>query len=77
VEREDFPVRAGHVVARPAGTKVAHAFRAGENGLTFLAYGTREPNDIAYYPRSNKIYWRGVGLIGRVEHLDYDDGEPD
>ena len=77
VEREDVPVRAGHVVARPAGTKVAHAFRAGEHGLTFLAYGTREPNDIAYYPRSNKIYWRGVGLIGRVEHLDYDDGEPD
>jgi uncharacterized cupin superfamily protein len=77
VEREDVPVRAGHVVARPPGTKVAHAFRAGEGGMTFLAYGTRDPNDIAYYPRSNKIYWRGVGLIGRIEHLEYGDGEPD
>jgi uncharacterized cupin superfamily protein len=76
-EREDVAVRAGHVVARPAGTKIAHAFLAGDGGLTLLAYGTRDPNDIAYYPRSNKIYWRGVGLIGRVEHLDYDDGEPD
>jgi uncharacterized cupin superfamily protein len=75
--REDVAVRAGHVVARPPGTKVAHSFVAGERGLTFLAYGTREPNDVAYYPRSNKIYWRGVGVIGRVEHLDYADGEPE
>jgi uncharacterized cupin superfamily protein len=76
VTREDLPVRAGHLVARPPGTKVAHAFRAGPNGMTMLAYGTRKPNDIAYYPRSRKIYWRGVGLIGRVESLDYMDGEP-
>ena len=76
VQREDVSVRAGHVVARPPATKVAHAFRAGPDGMTLLLYGTREPNDIAYYPRSGKIYWRGVGLIGRVEHLDYHDGEP-
>jgi uncharacterized cupin superfamily protein len=77
VEREDIPVRPGHVVARPPGTKVGHAFRAGENGLTMLVYGTRRPNDICYYPRSRKIYWRGVGLIGRVESLEYSDGEPE
>ena len=41
-----------------------------------LVYGTRRPNDICYYPRSRKLYWRGVGLIGRVEPLDYHDGEP-
>ena len=41
-----------------------------------LVYGTRRPNDITYYPRSNKIAWRGVGVIGRVESLDYMDGEP-
>ena len=46
-----FPVRAGSTVARPAGTRVAHCFRAGPAGLTLLSYGTREPNDIAYYPR--------------------------
>jgi uncharacterized cupin superfamily protein len=76
VQREDVAVRAGHVVSRPPGTKVAHAFRAGPDGMTMLVYGTRKPNDICYYPRSRKIYWRGVGLIGRVEALDYMDGEP-
>jgi uncharacterized cupin superfamily protein len=45
--------------------------------MTFLAYGTREPNDICYYPRSNKLYFRGVGLTGRLESLSYDDGEPE
>jgi uncharacterized cupin superfamily protein len=74
--REDIPVRAGHVLARPGGTKIAHALRAGEHGMTYLVYGTRKPNDICYYPRSQKIYWRGVGLIARVESLDYWDGEP-
>ena len=72
---EELPVRAGSVVARPAGTGVAHAFRAGEEGMRLLAYGTRDPNDICYYPRSNKIAWRGVGVIGRIEQLGYWDGE--
>ena len=31
-----FPVRAGSTVARPAGTRVAHCFRAGAGGLTLL-----------------------------------------
>ena len=64
------------MISRPPATRVAHAFRAGPGGLTYLAYGTRDPNDIAYYPRSNKIFFRGVGLIARLESLDYDDGEP-
>jgi uncharacterized cupin superfamily protein len=74
-DREETPVRPGHVVARPAGTGVAHLFRAGDAGLTYLAYGTREPADICYYPRSNKISFRGVRVIARLERLDYWDGE--
>jgi uncharacterized cupin superfamily protein len=74
-EEEQHPVRRGHVVSRPPGTGLAHGFHAADGGLTLLAYGTREPNDIAYYPRSNKMYWCGIGVIGRVEHLDYWDGE--
>jgi uncharacterized cupin superfamily protein len=77
MEREEHEVRAGHVISRPSGTGIAHYFRAGGEGMGFLAYGTRRPNDICYYPRSNKIYWRGVGLIARLEPLDYDDGEPE
>ena len=68
-------VRAGSVVARPPGTGVAHAFRGGDDGLTLLAWGTREPNDICWYPRSKKMLWRGVDVVGRIEELDYWDGE--
>jgi uncharacterized cupin superfamily protein len=73
---EATELRAGHVVARPPGTRISHSFRAGPDGVTMLIYGTREVNDICWYPRSNKIYWRGVGVMGRIEHLDYFDGEP-
>jgi uncharacterized cupin superfamily protein len=76
-EKETLDVRAGHVVSRPPSTGVSHALRAGPSGVTFLVYGTRRPNDVCYYPRSNKIYWRGLGLIARLEPLRYDDGEPE
>ena len=72
---EEYPVRAGCTIARPAGTQRAHALRAGDRGMTLLAFGTRDPNDITYYPRSGKISFRGVGVIGRIEQLDYWDGE--
>jgi uncharacterized cupin superfamily protein len=75
LNEDETAVREGHVVARPAGTGVAHAFRAGDSGLTFLAYGTREPGDTCYYPRSEKIAFRGLGVIGRLQPLDYWDGE--
>jgi uncharacterized cupin superfamily protein len=73
---ESHPVRAGHVISRPASTARSHCLRTHEHPMTYLAYGTREPNDVCYYPRSNKIYWRGLGLIARLEPLDYFDGEP-
>ena len=74
--QETHEVKRGHVVSRPAGTRMSHCLRAGDQGLTYLAFGTREPNDVCYYPRSNKIFWRGLGLIARLEPLDYFDGEP-
>jgi uncharacterized cupin superfamily protein len=72
---QETPVRPGHVISRPAGTGVAHVFRAGGGGLTYLAYGMRNPADVCYYPRSNKIAFRGIGLVARLERLDYWDGE--
>lgn len=72
---EETPVRPGHVIARPAGTGVAHVFRAGAAGLTYLAYGMRNPGDVCYYPRSNKLAFKGIRLVARLERLDYWDGE--
>jgi uncharacterized cupin superfamily protein len=63
---EEHALRAGHVVARPPGTGVPHAFRA-ETELTLLSYGTREPSDITYYPRSGVFWVRGIKLAGRLE----------
>jgi uncharacterized cupin superfamily protein len=74
---ETHAVRAGHVISRPAGTRISHAFRSGDAPLTFFAYGTREPNDMCYYPRSNKVFLRGLGVIARLDQLEYGDGEPD
>ena len=70
-------MRPGHVVARPPGSGVSHWFQAGDGGVTMLIYGTRDANDMCWYPRSSKISWRGLGVIGRVEALEYGDGEPD
>jgi uncharacterized cupin superfamily protein len=74
-ELETVALRPGCTVARPAGTHRAHALHAGEAGMTVLAYGTRDPNDISFYPRSGKVNLRGVGVIGRIEQADYWDGE--
>jgi len=71
----EHEVRRGSVVARPPGTAVPHAFRGGEDGLTLLLYGTRDPGDVCFYPRSGKVFLRGIGLAARIEPLDYWEGE--
>jgi hypothetical protein len=56
----------------------AGAFRAGVSLVEIApSWGTREPNDIAYYPDSGKVFLCGVGVIGRIEPCDYWDGEED
>jgi uncharacterized cupin superfamily protein len=59
---DEHPVRRGSVVSRPPATRVPHSFRAGDAGMTYLAYGTREPNDIVFYPRTRQVKIRGVGV---------------
>lgn len=73
---ETHELRAGHVVSRPPGTRIPHSFHAGASGLTYLAYGTRDSNDIRWYPRSNKVGFPGLGIYARLVLLDYFDGEP-
>jgi uncharacterized cupin superfamily protein len=75
IGEEVHPIRRGSVIARPPATGVPHFFRAGAEPLEYLAWGTREPNDIVFYPRSGKVSLRGVGVIGRIEPLDYWEGE--
>jgi uncharacterized cupin superfamily protein len=69
---EEHPLKAGDVVSRPAGSGVAHALRAGEQGMTYLAFGTREPGDMCFYPESGRVSLRGLGIALRspeIEHL--------
>ena len=61
--------------SQPRDARCGKPGRAGANGLVYLAYGTRETSDITYYPRSKKFAIRGIGLIGRIEPLDYWEGE--
>jgi uncharacterized cupin superfamily protein len=73
LDDEETPVRPGHVVCRPPDTGVSHSFRAGDDGLVYLAYGPRVPGDVCFYPTSSKIAIGGA--VFRVEPLDYWDGE--
>jgi uncharacterized cupin superfamily protein len=59
---DEHPVTGGDVVARPPSTGVAHSLVAGEDGLSYLAYGTREPGDSVYYPDAGTVRLRGLGV---------------
>jgi hypothetical protein len=50
---------------------VCHSLRAGDEGLTFLAYGTRQPHDVIYYLRRNALFFKGVGVMIPVEHVGF------
>ena len=44
--------------------------------MTLLMYGTRDPREVCYYPRSGKVFFVGLGIVIRVgEPLDYWEGE--
>lgn len=67
---DEHPLRLGDVVSRPAGTGVAHALRAGEQGLTYLAYGTREASDMCFYPETGRVSLRGLGIALRSPEIE-------
>ena len=72
----EHPVRRG--IRRRAAGRDGRGARVPRRrrGLAVLMYGTRDPNDICYYPRSGKVYFTGLGVIARLgEPLDYWDGE--
>lgn len=59
---EEHAVRPGSVVGRPAATGVAHAFRAGDEGMTLLMFSDKHGGDMTYYPRTGKVRIRGLGV---------------
>lgn len=63
----EHPVRAGSIVARPPGTGQAHAFRAGDAGMSLLMFSDKHPNDMCFYPRTGKVTLRGLGITFRPE----------
>ena len=71
---EEHALRAGHCVSCPAGMRHAHALRAGDEGLTYLAYGTRDTSEIVYYPRSKKA-WLSRVMVRLDVVDDYWEGE--
>jgi uncharacterized cupin superfamily protein len=67
---EEHPLHAGDVISRPAGTGVAHALRAGAGGLTYLAFGTRAPSDMCFYPQTGRVSFRGLGIALRSPDIE-------
>jgi uncharacterized cupin superfamily protein len=70
-DEEEHPVCAGSLVSRPAGSGVAHGFRAGARGMTMFAYSDLDPNDMCFYPRSGKVLMRGLGVVFRPERVPF------
>lgn len=68
---EQHPLKAGDVVSRPAGTGIAHALRAGDQGLTYLAYGTCESSDMCFYPQMGRVSLRGLGIALRSAEIEF------
>ncbi len=69
---QEHALQPGDVVSRPAGTGVAHSLRPGAEGVTYLAYGTRESNDMCFYPQTGRVSLRGLGIAlvaPTIEHL--------
>jgi len=83
---EILPVRAGDIVAAPAGTKAHQLINTGADDLRYLGISTMGGVDIVDYPDSGKIA-AAAGIknadfktatyagVGRFQPADYYDGE--
>jgi uncharacterized cupin superfamily protein len=83
---QTLPVRAGDIVAAPAGTKAHQLINTGAQDLRYLGISTMAPTEVVDYPDSAKIgVMAGVkdgdfktatyAGMGRMQKADYYDGE--
>lgn len=85
LDEQTLPVRAGDLIAAPAGKEAHQIINTGEGDLRYLAISAENPADIIEYPDSGKIaVGAGFGgdrskvtidLLGRLTPADYYDGE--
>jgi uncharacterized cupin superfamily protein len=68
---EIHPLARGDVLSRAAGTGVAHSLRAAEQGITYLAYGTRRSADMCFYPQTGRVALRGLGIALGSAEIEY------
>ena len=83
---DKYPVRAGDIVAAPAGGKAHQLINTGKDDLRYLGLSTIGSVDVIEYPDSGKIAI-GAGIknadfktativgVGRLQPADYYDGE--
>ena len=81
-----YPVRAGDIIAAPAGSKAHQLINTGEEDLRYLGISSMGSVDVIDYPDSGKIAI-GAGIknadfktatyagVGRLAPADYWDGE--
>jgi hypothetical protein len=75
---EIMELRAGDCVSCPAGTGIAHQIvNTFDEGLTYLAIGLHDPDEVGFYPDSGKVMVRSLQRVGWLENVEYLDGEPD
>lgn len=67
---EEHALEPGAVFSRPPGTGISHSLRAGGEGITYLAYGTREPADMRFYPQLGRVALPGLGIALRSPEVD-------
>jgi uncharacterized cupin superfamily protein len=72
-----YPVTAGDYVCFPAGQDAGHAFiNEGATPCRYLVVGENNPNDVAIYPDSDKIFVRSTkSVFPRKAEVDYWQGE--
>ena len=68
-EPKTHELRRGSLVSRPAGTGICHWIEAGDEGITYLVYGTRAQNDVTYYPRKNGLWFKSAGVMIAADHI--------